>query len=261
MRFGTIFALLFSVVIVGLALLWRFSDTKESESVLYSVETERPDDYEEALAYFTQPAAPQATTTEPAEPKPLTETDIISRNLLLSYLGVAVGNEDIEKEDMEKVAERYLDQAVGLHKFEKIGAESLKMVADSEANARTYGLGFANIYTTYAASMAGVMGDLTATDQPENTYAQFVAPIADSYSGIATALKVLPVPVSLSLLHLELINIYLSNAAAMKSIGKMNEEPLTAMSGLVAIKENGAKEMAILKELMEVFTSKWGVIE
>ena len=261
MRFGTIFALLFSVVIVGLALLWRFSDTKETESVLYSVETERPDDYEEALAYFTQPAAPQATTTKPAEPKPLTETDIITRNMLLSYMGTAIGNPDVKSEDMEEIAEFYLDEATKLHTFKRVNAEDLKIVADNEANARIYAKGFANIYATYAASMSDVMSSFTAAEQPEIAYAQFIAPVANYYSELATALKILPVPVSLSLLHMELVNIYLSNAAAMESANNIDSEPMVAMAGLVAIKENGTRESALLTELREVFINKWGVLE
>lgn len=261
MRFGTIFALLFSVVIIGLAFWWRFSETKPGVPVIYSVEDQRLDDYETALDFFTGPAPLQATTTEPAEPKPLTNTDIISRNMILSYLSVAVGNDDVKEKDLEKVAEHYLDQAVELHTFEKIGAEDIRKVADSEANARTYAQSFANIYSTYAGRMGAMFQAISAASSQEGAHVQFVGPVANVYSELAKALKVLPVPVSLSLLHLELTNIYLSNAAAMRAVQEMNEEPMTAMAGLVAIKENGIRESALLQELRAVFINKWGVLE
>lgn len=261
MRFGTIFALLFSVVIVGLALWWRFSDIKPGAPVIYSVEDQGQDDYEAALEFFTEPKAPQATTTKPAELKPLTDTDIISRNMLLSYMGTAIGNTDVKDEDIEKIAEFYLDEATGLHKFEKIGAESIKMISDNETNATNYARAFANIYAMHADRMTVIHTNISAVISEENAYTPFVEPVAAVYSEIATALRALPVPVSLSLLHLELINIYLSNAAALREAKEINNEPMTAMSGLMAIKENGTRELALLEELRTVFISKWGEIQ
>lgn len=260
MRLGLALAITASVMLIGVAAWWRFADIKPGAPVIVSVEQPQEEDYEAIIRDLTEPAPGASTTTASSTPEVLTDTDIITRNLLLSYMGASVSTGGaVNTNTIDTIATQYVDQVASLHTFEKVNAQSIYTVADSRENDKIYVGRILEIYKTQGEQISTVSRGVTSVNS-DSAYISLVGSVSAVYSGTATALKALPVPISFASLHIELINGQLSNAAAMKSAQKIEEDPMAALAGLIAMQENTNRETLILGEITRTLKEKWGII-
>lgn len=263
MKFSVALAICVSIVIVGFASWYRYSapQTTKNVATLEPVATDNTYN-DELLRSFLEPNKESSNAlAKPAElEENLTNTDIVSRNLILSYLDLAANNQVANTQTIQDLAAQYVNSITNYHQFTKILIQDIKVVPDSAVNAQKYAEEFAEVYADLNAQIESAATNTVGLTEFNDSYKQTVESYLTIYDGIATGLKDLQVPVSLSQLHLELINIYLSNAQAMRSSRNLEADPITAIAGLTALKESAARETEIFKTMKKILQDKWGII-
>jgi hypothetical protein len=257
------FAIVFAIILIGGASWNRFFAPKTITNTLTLQPTNNGVVYsdEDLLRGFLYPNKELNGTSETAsteQEENLTNTDIISRNLVLSYIGLTA-NGTVDPSSFDTLIEQYVDQTVGLHVFEPATLFDIKVVQDSNSNAINYANGFSNIYQDFAQRASVIANNIDSSAAGES-YKLIAESMVTIYEGLASAFRDLPVPTSLAQLHLELINKHLSNAQAMRAGINLDTDPITAISGLIAIRENSIRETAILEEIKKILEDKWGII-
>ena len=249
MRFGLVVALLFSIILISVASWWRFGGMGRATPIIAGLEQVSGEDFynneEEIFKAFIGSAS---TTTAISEP--LTKTDIITRKLLMSYLDTAMsGKGVVDANTINTIANHYVEETGDLHTFNSVSIQEISLVQDSETNARNYAKEFSKIYSNYTWEMTLLIRN------PENTEA-----LARAYENMSNSLKALPVPLSVSVLHLQLVNNHASTAAAIRSVNEMEADPIKTIAGMAAIKENVLKETSTLADIDRILREKYDTL-
>jgi hypothetical protein len=244
MRFRIALALSISVVFIGVATWLRLSEIKPEIPTIFSVNqpNTEADGLEMILNNLTErtPTISGAASTSEI----VTSTDIVTRNLLLNYIDASVnGDGVVSATTLEEVANHQTDEIINFHVFQRVGIQDIQIISDNADNAKDYANKFSKIYSKYTWEMNLV------TDNAES--------LASLYENISTDLKRLPVPISVSNLHLELVNNQASTAAAVRSMGGINTDPIKAIAGMAALKENIPREKFILAEIDRILRDKY----
>ncbi len=249
-------ALSLSILLIGVASWYRLAPAQEIYYNEAAIKTVKTTDEEEAMLNsflpLTHEVPPQEVKQPPSEP--LTSTDIITRNLLLSYLNLESSGLAPDQGTIDTLASEYVEATLRSHVFTKAIILDINVVYDSEESVVTYSKALSNAYINSAKEMT------TSGPQPSTTsYVPFVNSAAKIYSTLASAFKSMPVPTSFSSLQLELVNLHLSNQAAMKAYIDMETDPMKALAGLIALKENMEKERTVLEEIKKDLKDKWNI--
>ncbi len=245
-------ALFVSVVLVGGASWSRFAGAEKPVSDLLTVEERAAsNDYYDKLFLDSLEAT---ATTSAASQEPLTGTDLIGRQLILDYVDMATKGQATAA-NITALADRYIESIPTLNQAQTISYTELKTVSDTKANFQNYADELTKIYGTYATqiSLARSRGGNLDTLNP--AFYAFTLAFSAAYTEVAGKLKNLPVPATLASTHLQLINNYLSSAAAMKAISETEQDSARAFAGLIAMNENVEKELAILREIERILIS------
>src|SRR3989344_1199998 len=185
MRFRLTMALSVSIVLVAIALLSRFTSTAETETALLTIEQDPyQEDFEDIIADFT---TPQPDNIAHPSSEPLTNTGLVGQQLIMDYVGLA-GNGEVSTNDVINLANRRAEDIAALHTFKEVRILDIKIIADNTTNAKNYANEFSKIYSDYKWKIALVSSDAEA--------------MAALYEKMSLALKDLPVPTSVSCLHL-----------------------------------------------------------
>src|SRR3989344_3691919 len=225
MRFRLALALLISILLVVTASWSRFGTTNYAPSIATLEQIQTDNEYysdDSFIRDFLKPST--ASTTLPAEP--LSNTELIGRQLILDYIGLATSGQATEA-NIDAVANKYLESIPKIIKIHREYAE--------------------NINKAYAGANS------LKTLNPA-MYA-FTLTFNISYINAANGLKNLPVPTSLADLHLQLINSYFSSAASMKALSETEQDSTAAFAGLIILNENLDKEDVILNEISNILTA------
>ena len=156
MRFRLALALSVSILLIGVASWSRFGTTKYVRSNLIAVEqlgTNEIYDEEEVVKDFLEPKP--ETVSAPAPEKPLTDTDIISRNLILDYIGLAMNGQATEM-SISALANQYAEKVPTLHKIVKVGYQDIKITSDSKANFNNYSNELGKIYNEHTVNISSL---------------------------------------------------------------------------------------------------------
>lgn len=249
MQFRLALALSVSVLLIGVASWYRFGTTDYAQPSIAIVDQLgiSADDYKDILHDFTSPKT--SSTTPPQEP--LSNTDLIGRQLIMDYVGLA-GSGQATETSIISLANQYAENITVFNKAVKIGVQDIKTVSNTKANLENYSNNLAKIYVEHAEAInKAYAGEPSANALNKMSYL-FAKNASATYANTAMKLKNLPAPLVLATTHLELVNIHLSSASAMNAIFEAEEDPITAVAGFIIVNENLDKEVAVLKEIEQI---------
>jgi len=242
MRFRLALAFSVSILLIGVASWSRFTNVEKIQPSIVAIETNEGN-YQDFLQDFLEPKT--VGTTTPSEP--LTNTDLIGRQLIMDYIGLAAGG-DASTASIDALAERYVESIPTLNNALTISYIDLRVVSNTKVNFENYSTQLGNIYIKHSERINRAYAEVIGTDL-NNAYYSAAKEAGMIYENTAMELKNLPVPVSVALSHLKLVNKHLSSAAALESISETEKDPMTAFAGLVAVNENLDEEIVILKQI------------
>ncbi|OHB13660.1 MAG: hypothetical protein A3G05_00515 [Candidatus Zambryskibacteria bacterium RIFCSPLOWO2_12_FULL_45_14] len=251
MRLNLALALSVAVLLIGGASWYRFSS---SSTVDYNLAVVEPaltnEDYDEIIADFL---GPKATSTAVVETN-LTNTDLIGRQLVLDYISIAANNGGTEA-DIAALANQYVEGIQTLNRVDTISYADIKTVSNTKSNFQNYSDAATQIYNEYEGILGGAARNSEALNGLSPGLYSVTATMSEAYTGLATKLKNLAVPASVAQSHVELVNIYLSNAVAMEAISETENDPASAFAGLITLKENSDREQELLDQINQILTS------
>lgn len=252
MRFNLALAVLMSVLLIGVSSWSRFTTTNKTQQGIVAVEqfNTNNDDYEDILQDFS---TPKTASTTPVE-RSLSNTDLIGRQLILDYIGLA-GSGQATDASVAALAEQYVISIPSINKAPTINSKDIQVVSNIKTNFQSYANEFTKIHKSYAEyiNKAYVVGTNLNTLNPE-LYSLAIT-FSTAYTDTALKLKNLPVPTSLVSAHIQLVNSYLSSATAMKAISETEQDSAAAFAGLITLNENLDKENAFINAISQILTS------
>ena len=250
MRFRLALALSLSLLLIGVATWDRFAapyEYKAPSVVAIEQFGINGDSYEAVVQDFTEPKSEEVT---PPSTEPLSNTDIVGRQMIMDYITIAAGGQATEA-NLTNLANQYVSSLPALLTFHKISYADLKTVSNAKENLRSYADAFDQIYIEHSTRINNVLAGSNIVVSPENYYA-LIGKSSSMYEDLSLELKNLPVPLLLASTHAELVNIELSSAAATKAVLKMEEDPATGFAGLIHIGANLDHEISLLKEIEQI---------
>lgn len=254
MRFKVALAFLISIILIGGASWSRFGTPKYARPNITTVEQggEKGIYDAEILQNFLTPKTETANTITPTTS--LSDTDLIGRGLIMSYIDLATSGQATE-DRITALADQYVEGIPTLNKAEILQYTDIKSVPDTQSNFQQYANNLTDIHQSYATSVkqAGVGPNGLNTLNPE--LYSFASTFSNAYKNAALKLKDVPVPSSLAQNHLQLLNSYLSSATAMEAVSKTEQDSASAFAGLIVLNENLNKEDVLLIEISKILTS------
>lgn len=249
MPFRIALALSLSVMLVGAASWWRFSTVQYVKPVLTTVE--QLDAYglsdDDFIRDFTEPKPEEVIVKK----EPLSQTDIIGQQLIMDYIGLATSG-GAGPQSINALAEQYASIIPTLSKPDKLGYQDVKMAPNTTSSLKIYSEELGKIYVTHSLNINKIYTSGIEGVSLDKAYYSFAKEASLEYRNVVNELRKLPVPLPLATFHLELINIHLSNLAAMESIAQAQEDPLVAFAGFVSANESSGREVAALEEIGKI---------
>lgn len=244
-------AIILSVLLIGWALLFRFNVTPTGEAKLSVVNPSLQDDasYQEFLNIYAA-----ASSTELVSDKNLSNTDLIGRQLVSDYLTLSSSGQ-ASSDALNSLADKYVESIPTLLAPEKANPADIRNVPNNKANFEAYGAEVTRIYQEYASSLLTIQAKGGVTAFLKNNSGDTPRKMADVYGRTAKKLKEISVPNALIESHLDLINVYLGNEAAMASLSEIDSDPASAFAGLLLINSNIDFEAEKLMKIQQVLTA------
>lgn len=254
MRFKLALALSISVLLIGAASWYRFVANDQSKTYVAELApVENLISNKDLMLAITDTNTNSDTTTSSPRTEAPDNISLLSRSLFLDYINLA-GSGEATSNDLNTLAEEYVDKIPGLHNPKVVSLADLKIVADSKTNFQSYSAELVSIYNSYTQKVNTAYPGSTVSGLDPTFYA-FVLIFSDAYTEAATRLQITPVPTSLATLHRDLINNYLSGALAMSEISKTKEDPAIAFAGVIALKNNLNKENLLISQINQTLVS------
>ncbi len=253
MRFRLTLALLLSLLLVVTASWSRFGTTKYVPSVATLEQMQTNDEYysdESFVGDFLKPNT--ASATLPAES--LSNTELIGRQLILDYIGLATSGQ-VTETNIATIANKYLEIIPKINKTQQISRSDIEIVPDTKSNFQNYADQLLKIHKEYADNINRAYTGANSLKTLNPALYAFTLVFNVSYIDAANKLKSLPVPISLADLHLQLINSYFSSATSMKAVSETEQDSTAAFAGLIILNENLDKEDIILSEIGNILTT------
>lgn len=237
MRFGVIFSIFISLVTITAAIWVRAH--KESSSINPSIVS--ANDFDLPSDQYLQ-----NLTGENAGGEILSNTDLISRQLILNYLDLAQ-NGRATQGNIYDLAQKYIEEVPTLHSATYVNLSEIAKTEDSKASFTAYEERLNLIHKKFAEKMAPYKGIKLNTLNAQ--FFSFASAVSQAYYSAADELKKMKVPSSIAPTHLQLINKYISSAEAMKSLSKADTDPVSAFAGIAIMNNNFSEGEKILTEI------------
>lgn len=245
MRRSVIFSISLSLIlIVGALSLRIFSNNSSANLVAGGAKTEEA--YVKDVFFNT---AQDSSTPQENTDEPLSDTDLIGRQMILDYVALA-RNGEASAENLAALAEKYIDNVPNLTRAKSISYLDLNIVSNNPSNIRNYSESIEKIYKDYSSSLIGAYaknGQISLNSQSE----ALMAKMGEIYGQAASRLQNMSVPGAVAEYHLSLVNLYLQNAAAMAALSQADSNPASSFAGLISLKSNVEKEREILNQIEE----------
>lgn len=252
MRFRLALALSASIIVIGIASWLRFGTIKYVSPSIVAVEQAGVDSksYEDIIQELAKPKTASTTSIE----GPTSGTEVISHQLISDYVDLAAGGRATES-SIASLADKYVENIPTLIKATVISYSDIQIVPNTKINFQNYADTLTKINSEYTnqISKASSGKENLAVLGPDLYF--LAKNFSLAYTDAIPKLKNLPVPTSLALSHLQLINSYLSSAAAMKAISETEQDSATAFAGLIILNQNLTKEDLLLNEIGKILTS------
>jgi hypothetical protein len=246
MRGRVYLALFLSIILIGIASWTRLGGKSNPQLGLEVIPKT-----EENVAYYEEIAKNYLQNTSTTPPENLSSTDLIGRQLIADYIALAANGQASEGQ-LGDLADKYVETIPTLVAVSRLTLTDLQIVANNKANFQNYATKVVQIHREYALELLSVQsgGGLSALfttgsgEAPKKMY--------EVYQKTADKLKVVPAPQAVISDHLNLINLYLENATAMKSVSNLNLDPASAFAGLLLMSNNINKEAEILGRIEQI---------
>lgn len=252
MKPGIAVALFISIILVGGA-FWTRIDASRNEAGLIAVNEQRANEdfYKEVFLNPRVDTTPTSTSTQETA-EPLTGTDLIGRQLILDYVDLAAMGQASDI-NVELLAERYAESIPTLINTQRLGYLDIKTGPNNFESIKNYSDSLLDIYIQHYEKTTGRSANNLSEVSLGSNYDLLFEQTAISSDITAERLKNLSAPLAIANLHLELINIHISNSITAPIVQKMDEDPLYAIAALTIFNQNSDKEIHILEEMGKIF--------
>jgi hypothetical protein len=179
----------------------------------------------------------------------LSQSDMISRQLMTDYLGLSLAGQATPK-NVATLASKYANNILDLSVQPSFDPNETEIVADTEENVRSYAQSTNAIYSKYREQVSKIA--VSANQDIEGT----MNAISIVYKSITEELRLLSVPASFKEKHVALIKNHLSSSLALFAFVNMKIDPMVAMAGLNTYKINSEKETTLFTDLRLLFATR-----
>ena len=182
--------------------------------------------------------------------KPLTNTDLVSRQLLSDYIGLASNGQDSEV-NITNLADKYADRIPTLISAPTVQIGDIHIVPNTKANFQSYSQATTQIITTYAQTIKSNPNFGSSVSSGSNI-SSIARTFSKAYGEAALKLKALATPEAIVVSHQKLINSFLSSAAASDAMAQGYADSATTFAGLVIFNKNLKDEPIIFGEIDKI---------
>ena len=251
MHRGIYLAIFTSLSLISFAVWGRIDDKKSEKLGLLVVPSNSGEinDYEEVANDYLLKTPPSSAPSEN-----LSSTDLIGRQMVADYMALSA-NGKATSENINSLAEKYVESIPSLISPEQFSLFDLKIVTNNKANFGLYAEKVMQIYREYASELLSIQSGGGVSTLLASGSGEAASKMNLAYAGTARKLKEISTPQAVSQLHLNLVNLYLENAAAMKSISTLNVDPANAFAGLILMSGNINEEAQLLGGIEQVLTA------
>lgn len=248
MRFRLALAFSVSIMLIGLASWSRFSMAEKPVAGLVAINQAGTtlEDSSEMLQDFL---GPKASSTSSVSEEPLTGTDLVGRQLILDYVSLAASG-GVSQTNLAALANKYVENIPALIKSEVISSSDLRTSSNNKEDIRNYSAKLWVVVLNHEQRINSVYED-DWKYSAESSY-NVIGQTSSIYAETASKLRDMEVPLILSSVHADLVNIELMNSAAAKAVAEMATDPVTGFAGLVIFNQNMDKEMSALATIRKV---------
>jgi hypothetical protein len=257
-RFRLTLAILMTVLLIGVASFKRFASPQIYVANLAAIKADEAISANAAanamLAenYADLEGDPATSSTTPH----LSNTDLVSRQFMSSYLAMAADGEATD-ENIDALGNQFADSITTLNTYKQEVMGDLSVVPDSQDRLKTYSIKLATIYEKYQGltiSTVKSAGNISDTSSPR--FASSMKALAVLFNRAAVELENIDVPASLADNHLRLVNNYLSSASAFSSLARVSIDSASAYGALATQAENSGEENSILQNIQSALALK-----
>lgn len=247
-------AVIFSLVLVFGALWVRSANAKDAKNLeiaLIAEETKR----QEQSASIARELSRDGDELVNENPTPLTQTDLISRQLFSDYMSLS-SNGQATPENLDNLASKYVDSIQKADTSKKITLVDLKVVDDSDLNFKSYGQAVFSIRSKYQNLIKQKTSGIVTLQPGTPQFGSFMKDVSSLYQSSAAEVENLPVPASFSINHLKLVNNYFSSSNAASQLIDISKDPMGAYAAINIQAKNAQEEIDILNSIQSALSSK-----
>ncbi len=230
-------AIFLSVVLIGGSLVLRLK-AGPSNSALMAIQND--------ARVATDPSTIFGATTastSPVSTEPLSEIDLISRQLFSEYAQLT-RNGQATPENLEGLGIKYAENIFGQQSIAtpSIPLSSLLVVSNSTANLNAYKTQIILFKAKYTAQARKLGTQNFSEDLQDPKFKTFMNTAATMYTTAAKELLKMPVPTPLIHTHAALISSYLVDGEVMRQIADPNTDPVRIYPAIALQIENTERE-------------------
>jgi len=161
-------------------------------------------------------------------------TDSVSRTLLINLAEAQSQGYGADSATQEQIVQHAISQANSTPPKNTYAEKDIVLVADSAASLRTYGNATIAVLSKHSGNNVNktVITLGLATDKNDPSQLDALQPIEDSYRAQTRELAALPVPRSLAMSHLQLINSLSQISDTYSDMKQILTDPLRGLSGM-----------------------------
>ncbi|MDB5194814.1 MAG: hypothetical protein JWN50_828 [Parcubacteria group bacterium] len=230
-------ALSISALLIGGATWFRVAHAQNPFKTLTVVNTPAQTNGNQTTIIDT-PVAPNIATTTTEN---LTATDLVGRQFMSDYLSLA-SNGQATDANVNTLVGNYANNVAGLDSFALYTTADIKIVPTSTQSLQAYSNAVMAIYAKYHGMATAVVksaGDLSSVDS--KNFASTMNILGSFNLKASEDLKTVPVPDTLAVAHLKLVNNNIASGHALESIGNTTSDSVTAYAALSAQAENASE--------------------
>lgn len=247
MRFRLALAFSVSLLLIGAASWSRLAKADKPEPSIVAVEQKAAEN-KYISDVFNNTLEEDMATSSSVSTEPLTGTDLVGRQLIMDYLGLASNGQATEV-NIAALADRYAESIPTLNSAPTVRYDEIKVVPNNQANFQHYAEEMTKIHGEYVSTMLEAAPNISDTSSSVSDFYPFAGTAHTIYSNTARKMAGISVPATLGEAHIKLVNIYLSSAAGMKALSLANTDSASAFAGLIVMSENNKEEKTLLDEI------------
>ncbi|MFH1472792.1 MAG: hypothetical protein ABIF06_00010 [bacterium] len=248
MRFRLALAVFLSIVLIGVASWSRFDSKKGGPpGELVAVSSGNNSNYENVLI---NPILGNATSSTGEN---LTNTDIISRQMLIDYMDLSATGGATDA-GLNALANKYVESIPLIQESFNVSLKSsdIDIVPNTTENFQKYERVVSQIHRKYGDQMKTTYpgNEVLSSASPESY--SYLKSLASFYLEMAEEMSKVPTPVNLASAHLRLVNNYFSTAKAMSALVEAEKDPATAAAGIMVVRNNTQEQNSIITEINQI---------